>query len=172
MTFVADNTYGVTAYETITISVLPVTVPNAPTNPAAKAISMTQINLTWTDNSNNEDSFKILRKKITDASYTQIATVAANMTSYQNAGLTYNTTYSYIVKAYNSVGDSAGSAEAKAEGPVLFSQRQAGRLFLCQGRFGSVLRLALSSFPSLPAQLVAQALMPCRLANRRLLLRR
>ncbi len=50
--------------------------------------SSSQINLAWTDNDNNETGFKIERctgAGCTD--FTQIATVAANVTSYANTGL-------------------------------------------------------------------------------------
>jgi hypothetical protein len=76
--------------------------PNAPTNLSATAASQTQINLSWTDNSSNETGFKIERG--TDGiSFSQIATVGANVTTYQNTtGLSANTTYYYRVRAYNS----------------------------------------------------------------------
>jgi hypothetical protein len=76
--------------------------PNAPTNLSATAVSQTQINLSWTDNSSNETGFKIERG--TDGiNFSQIATVGANVTTYQNTtGLSANTTYYYRVRAYNS----------------------------------------------------------------------
>jgi hypothetical protein len=75
--------------------------------------SSTAINLTWTDQSNNETGFKIERK--TGAgSFTQIAIVGANITTYADSGLTANTNYSYQVRATNSAGDSAYSNTASA----------------------------------------------------------
>jgi hypothetical protein len=87
--------------------------PSAPSNLSATPISSTQINLSWRDNANNETGFKIERR-IGGGSYSQIATLGANVTSYQDTGLTPNTTYYYRIRAYNSYGDSAYSNEASA----------------------------------------------------------
>ena len=53
------------------------TPPAAPTNLAATAVSSSQINLTWTDNDNNEQGFKIERcTGVGCSDFAQIATVA------------------------------------------------------------------------------------------------
>jgi hypothetical protein len=67
-----------------------------------------EINLAWTDNSNNEIGFKVERSQ-NGGAFTQIATVGANVTTFQNTGLKKNNTYSYRVRAYNAAGDSAYS---------------------------------------------------------------
>ncbi|NJM14178.1 MAG: fibronectin type III domain-containing protein [Bacteroidales bacterium] len=84
-----------------------VTIPMAPSALGATATSSTQINLAWTDNSNNETGFKIERKTGSGGTYTEIATVGADVTAYSNTGLTASTTYYYRVVAYNSAGNSA-----------------------------------------------------------------
>ncbi len=84
-----------------------------PSNLVATPISSSQINLTWQDNSGDETGFKIERKAGT-GSYSQIATVGANVTSYSNTGLTASTTYYYRVRAYNAAGNSNYSNEASA----------------------------------------------------------
>jgi len=86
-----------------------VTVPAAPTSLTATAVSSSQINLAWVDNSNNEDGFKIERRDPGSSVYTEIAIVAANVTSYSNTGLAANTKYGYRVRSYNSAGNSAYS---------------------------------------------------------------
>ena len=89
------------------------TPPNKPTNLSASSKSTTEINLSWTDNSDNEDGFKLERKGLGGA-YTEIKTLAANTTSYSDTGLNANTTYYYRIRAYNSYGYSDYSNEANA----------------------------------------------------------
>lgn len=81
-------------------------VPVAPTNLSGSAVSTTQINLSWTDNSTNETGFKIERKTGTGI-FTVVGTTTSNVTTYSDTGLTPNTTYIYRVFSYNSSGDSA-----------------------------------------------------------------
>ncbi|CAG1008547.1 hypothetical protein ANRL4_03903, partial [Anaerolineae bacterium] len=89
--------------------------PAAPSGLSATAASSTQINLAWTDNSNNEDGFKIERSPNGTSNWTQIATVGANVTTYPNSGLSCGTTYYYRVRAYNNaVGNSSYSNTANA----------------------------------------------------------
>jgi len=91
----------------------PISTPSPPSNLKATAISFSQITLSWTDNSTNEKGFKVERK-IGAGSYAEIATVAANVINYTDSGLAANTTYTYRVKAYNDVGNSAYSNETSA----------------------------------------------------------
>ncbi len=92
--------------------------PTAPSNLSASAASCSQINLSWTDNSNNETGFKIERKTGAGGSWSQIATVGANVTTYPSTGLSENTTYYYRVRAYNADGDSDYSNEPYATTPL------------------------------------------------------
>ncbi len=88
--------------------------PDAPTGLSATTVSSDQIDLLWTDNSDKESGFKIERKIGVDGTYSQIATVGANIITYSDTGLTPGTTYYYQIRAYNSFGDSAYSNEANA----------------------------------------------------------
>src|SRR5215208_3678549 len=84
--------------------------PAAPTNLTATTFSSSQINLLWTDNSDNESGFKIERcKGATCTNFVQVAQVSANVTAFANTGLTRNTTYRYRVRAFNAGGNSAYS---------------------------------------------------------------
>ena len=104
---VGDSDYSNTA-SAVTLDA-PAT-PAAPTNLVATAISRSQINLSWTDNATNESGFQIERcKGATCTNFTQIATVGPNVTTFQNTGLTANTSYRYRVRAYNAYGTSAYS---------------------------------------------------------------
>src|SRR4029079_12650171 len=70
--------------------------PTAPSGLSATAVSSSQINLAWTDNSNNEDSFIVARGTTSGGPYTDITTTAANATSFNNTGLAASTTYYYV----------------------------------------------------------------------------
>jgi hypothetical protein len=87
--------------------------PAAPNNLTATAVSGSQIDLGWTDNSVNEQGFKIERSA-DGISFSQIATVGPNLTAYSNTGLTAITIYYYRVRAFNTLGDSAYSNTANA----------------------------------------------------------
>jgi Cellulase (glycosyl hydrolase family 5)/Chitobiase/beta-hexosaminidase C-terminal domain len=89
------------------------TAPAAPSTLVATAISTTEIDLSWQDNSSNELGFLIERKTGAGA-FAQIASVGIGMTIYKDTSLTAGTQYSYQVRAYNAVGDSAYTNTATA----------------------------------------------------------
>lgn len=65
-----------------------------------------QNNLTWTDDSGNEDGFHILRSTDYWAGYKKISTVSANVNSFNDINLTPGTNYFYRVVAFSSAGKS------------------------------------------------------------------
>jgi YVTN family beta-propeller protein len=89
------------------------TVPEAPSNIIATAVSTSQIDLSWTDNSDDEFGFKIERKRYGET-FSQIDTVSANVTSYSDTELSTYSTYYYRVRAYNNAGNSNYSNETYA----------------------------------------------------------
>jgi endoglucanase len=91
-----------------------VTTPSAPANLSAVATSQTQINLSWTDNANNETGFRIQRSTNSGSTWSDLTTLGANVTSYSNSGLTASTTYHYRVRAENASGNSGYSNVANA----------------------------------------------------------
>ncbi len=108
-----DNTLALMEAFTVATPMLAAVTsrPSAPSSFTATRFSSSGIALQWKDNSSIESGFKIERKKGSSGTWSQIATVGANVTSYNNTGLTANTTYIYRVRAYNSVGNSAYSNE-------------------------------------------------------------
>lgn len=94
-----------------------VTAPSAPTGLGATPVSPTQINLAWADNANNENAFRIERSLDAGSTWSLLANVGANTTSYANTGLSPLTTYHYRVRAENAGGNSAFSNTANATTP-------------------------------------------------------
>jgi titin len=110
----AYNAGGNSPYSTEANATTLKNVPAAPTTLAATPASNTQINLAWTDNSANEDGFKIERKTGAAGTYAEMATLGPNVTTYSSLGLDPFTEYYYQVRAYNNGGNSAYSNEANA----------------------------------------------------------
>ena len=72
------------------------------------------LDATWMDNSSDEEGFKVERRTGTTQTYTQIAIVGANVTSYNDSGLVDGDTYCYRVLAFNAAGSSPYSNEVCA----------------------------------------------------------
>jgi hypothetical protein len=68
-----------------------------PVNLVATASGMSKINLSWTDNSSNEDRFIIQRSVNDSNAFNTIDSVNANITTYQNTGLLPGTKYYYRI---------------------------------------------------------------------------
>ena len=104
-------------------------VPATPTSLMATGVNSAQINLTWTDNATNETAYIVARSTTNGGPYTNIATLGVNATNFSNTGLAASTTYYYVVRATNSLGASANSAQANATTvsatvPVIITQPQ------------------------------------------------
>ncbi|MDO8424510.1 MAG: Ig-like domain-containing protein, partial [bacterium] len=107
----AENTAG------ITVTVPP---PIAPSGLGGVSVCAGSNNpdifLAWTDNSNNEDGFKLYRSTTSGfiPADPPLATLSANTTSYTDTSPSAGTAYYYKIKAYNAGGDSGYSAQASA----------------------------------------------------------
>lgn len=113
------------------------TAPAAPGSLSASAVSSSQVNLAWSDNSSNETGFKIERKTGAGGMYAQIATPGANATSFQDAGLAASTTYYYRVRATNAVGDSAYSNEASTTTTAAGDPKLTGTIIGTNGSYNN-----------------------------------
>jgi hypothetical protein len=97
-------------YGTTTVNIL--TAPTAPSLLNSTPISNTQINLSWTDNSSNEDGFKIERKATASGTYSEIAQVGPNTATYNSTSLSGGIQYCYRVRSYNTAGNSIYTNES------------------------------------------------------------
>ena len=77
-------------------------------------IDAASLQLTWADNSQNEDGFDIERRTGTTGAFLALTTVGANQRSYTDSNLSNGTTYCYRVRAFNDDGGSPYSNEACA----------------------------------------------------------
>ena len=109
--------------------------PAAPANLRATPVSRSRIDLSWEDRSGNETGFEITRTSSGVSPRT--LRLAANTTSFSDIGLAEDTTFTYVVRAFNGVGLSEPANEASAT--------------------------TLDSPPSAPTSLVATALGPDRI---------
>jgi len=89
-------------------------VPAAPTYADATTVSGSQINLTWFDESFNEQLFKIERSSDKGVSWTTLATTNPGIRSYNDTGISDTTTFYYRVSAENAKGSSDYSNIVKA----------------------------------------------------------
>lgn len=78
--------------------------PTMPTKLIAMPINTTQIDLNWSDNSGNENNFIIYRKESGQSEFAEIATLAANTTTYSDTEVDSTQMYSYFVSAINAHG--------------------------------------------------------------------
>ncbi|WP_051663963.1 fibronectin type III domain-containing protein [Dyadobacter crusticola] len=101
----AKNTAGKSAYTSIVLAVTLQVAPAAPDSLTGTAISQTQINLAWADRSDNETGYQ-LERSTNGSTFTKIADLSANVTTYQNTGLIAGTLYYYRVRAVNAAGAS------------------------------------------------------------------
>ena len=80
-------------------------LPKAPSNLSAEEIKSDRVSLIWTDNSDNEEGFRVYRSE----DYTNFSVVgssAKDVTDYTDDTVAPDTNYTYRVVAYNANGES------------------------------------------------------------------
>lgn len=105
----AQAAEGPSAFTAVVSATTLDTIPTVPSGLGGSAVSSTQVDLTWTDNSDNETEFVLERATSLGGPFNQIATPAANGTAYSDTGLTKHTVYYYRIAARNAVGTSGTS---------------------------------------------------------------
>ncbi len=100
-TLTVTDDKGATGSKTAIITVTNGSGPiPAPINLQAHVATGGKVNLTWQDNSNNEEGFAIERATSPSTTYAEVGRVAANTTQFVQAGVAAGT-YRYRLHAYN-----------------------------------------------------------------------
>ena len=90
-----------------------VTAPGAPTDLTARA-GDASVELQWSAAPGAVDGYRILQSETAGGPYTEAAVVDAGTLRHVVTGLTNNTTYHFVVAAFNTAGDGPNSNEASA----------------------------------------------------------
>jgi len=97
----------------------PPVVVAAPTNLVATAASSALVNLSWTDNSDNETRFVLGRcSGISCSNFVEVGNVNANITTYADTSVQANTSYRYRVVAYSNTTASTSYPVASVTTPA------------------------------------------------------
>jgi chitodextrinase len=118
----AGNLGGYSNVATAATPALPdTTAPSAPSTLAATAVSVSQINLSWTASMDNVGVTNYLVERCAGTGCTSFAQIAMSATNaYNNTGLAASTSYSYRVRATDAAGNLSGySNVATAATPAL-----------------------------------------------------
>lgn len=90
-----------------------------PTGLVATAMTTTQIKLGWIDNNNTETGYRVLRRTGADTSWKIIATLAPNVTSYDDVGLESGHLYNYTLVATDVAGESPAATSVTVNLPSM-----------------------------------------------------
>ena len=96
-------------------------IPAAPSDIMAAALSSSSVKITWKDNSDSEEGFKILRRTVSTY-YIPVAVVGRDIATYSDSNLAAGMKYYYKVVSYNATGSSESSeVEVKTNARVTFT---------------------------------------------------
>ena len=110
----ACNDVGCSPYSNEASATTPDIPPTEPSNLVATATGPSNVDLSWTDESTNEDLFRVERREGAAGSWAEVGTPGANSTGFSDGGLTPTTEFYYRVRACNASGCSPYSGEASA----------------------------------------------------------
>ncbi len=96
----------------IVLKILPLSAPAAPTGLLASPVSGSRIDLSWTDNSPEEEAYEVERS-VDGGAFAPLAAEGADAEAYASLGLEPLRTYAHRVRATNAAGASAWT-EAEA----------------------------------------------------------
>jgi Leucine-rich repeat (LRR) protein len=129
VTGLADGTATITASAggqsgSATVVVEDLDPPAAPSDVSATPVSNTEVEVTWTDNSDNEETFRIDREMIVSGTAgadgqtalvaEEVGSVGPGVTSFRDTGLSSSSSYRYGVRACNKNGCTEHTGEAAA----------------------------------------------------------
>jgi fibronectin type 3 domain-containing protein len=112
----AANLTGLSGYSntaSATTSAPPQTIPTAPSALISQTVSASEIQLFWTDTSNNEQTFRV-EQSTSGGAFQQVQSLPAGTTGVRISGLGASTAYSFRVRAANAAGLSGYSNTASA----------------------------------------------------------
>lgn len=84
------------------------TSPVAPSGLSVQSAAYNRVTIGWVDNATNESGFKVERSH-DGVTFTEVATLGADVRSFADANVTARTAYFYRVRAFNSAGTSGFS---------------------------------------------------------------
>ncbi len=100
------NKWGFSGFSNVVDATFaPTKAPNAPFNLKAKAISASEIQLTWLDDANSESGFEV-ESSSDGKAFKKVADAKRNELTFSNIGLAEKTKVFYRVRAINSRGNS------------------------------------------------------------------
>jgi|GEM_PF-1642433 len=86
-------------------------VPTAPSAPSFVSVSSSSIQLSWVDQSDNEDSM-VVHRSVDGGNFNSLVSLPAGSTGYSDSGLAEATEYAYYITADNAGGSSGSGGSA------------------------------------------------------------
>ncbi len=124
------------------------TSPSTPTGLTGQAVSSSQINLSWNASTDNGGS-GVAGYHIYRSDSSSVRTVLAPATSWGEAGLTVNTSYTYTVNAYDAAGNESNGARVtvttQSTPPVVDLNNPCGRTATAPTKYAHVIWIWMDS---------------------------